>query len=152
MAEVERIAEQLQHAFFGPAYAGSAVMELLAETSAASAAAHPITNAHSIWQIVLHMTVWKRVALCALRGRAVAVTPEQDWPPIVEFADDYWDAARTELENAHHELCDAVCKLPESALTAQVPGRDYDVYFMLHGIVQHDVYHAGQIAILRKSY
>ncbi len=152
MAEVERISDQLQHAFFGPAYAGPAVIELLSATSAPAAAAHPISNAHSIWQIVLHMTFWKRAVLCGLRGRAVTVGKDQDWPAIIEFADEYWDSACKELQDAHRELCEAVAKLPESALAVQVPGRDFDVYFMLHGIVQHDMYHAGQIAMLRKSF
>ncbi len=152
MSEVERIADQLQHAFFGPAWAGSAVTELLSRTSAPAAAAHPISNAHSIWQIVLHMTFWKRAVLCSLRGRTVEIGKDQDWPPIVEFADEYWEIACKDLEAAHRELCEAVAKLPESALSVQVPGRDFDVYFMLHGIVQHDLYHAGQIAMLSKSF
>jgi hypothetical protein len=41
--------------------------------------------------------------------------------------------------------------MPDSRLTERVPGKDYDIYFMLHGAVQHALYHAGQIALLKKA-
>ena len=44
----------------------------------------------------------------------------------------------------------SVAGLPESRLWDRVPGKRYDFYFMLHGVAQHALYHAGQIAILKK--
>jgi hypothetical protein len=48
-------------------------------------------------------------------------------------------------------LVKTVAALPESRLRERVPGKRYDFYFMLHGVAQHELYHAGQIAILKKA-
>jgi len=55
------------------------------------------------------------------------------------------------LRQSHAQLIKLVSALPESRLSDRVPGKDYDVRFMLHGAVQHVAYHAGQIAILKRA-
>src|SRR5450432_2781890 len=61
MAEVNRILDQLHRAYDGPAWHGPALREILAGVTWQTAALHPITGAHTIWELVLHLTVWMSV-------------------------------------------------------------------------------------------
>jgi uncharacterized damage-inducible protein DinB len=152
MSEIQRIGEQLQRAFEGNAWHGPAVRELLADVTAAQASGRPLPNAHSIWEITLHITTWERVVLRRLQGEMVVNLPaEQDWPPVRDTSEAPWRQAIRDLEQANHDLRAAVTPSTEARLGDMVPGKDHSVYVMLHGIIQHDLYHAGQIAVLKKA-
>jgi uncharacterized damage-inducible protein DinB len=152
MSEIQRIEDQLQRAFEGHAWHGPAVRELLADVTAAKAAGRPLPNAHSIWEIVLHMATWERVVRRRLQGEAVADLPtEEDWPPVRDSSDAAWRRAIDDLEQANHDLRNTMVRTSEARLAEMVPGKDHSVYVMLHGIIQHDLYHAGQIAVLKKA-
>jgi uncharacterized damage-inducible protein DinB len=152
MSEIQRIEDQLQRAFEGHAWHGPAVRELLADVTAAKAAGRPLPNAHSIWEIVLHMATWERVVRRRLQGEAVADLPtEEDWPPVRDSSEAAWRRAIDDLEQANHDLRNTMARTSEARLAEMVPGKDHSVYIMLHGIIQHDLYHAGQIAVLKKA-
>jgi uncharacterized damage-inducible protein DinB len=151
MSEISRIADQLHRGFYGEAWHGPAVLELLQGVTAAQAVARPVGSAHSIWEIVQHVSAWKRAIPIRLRGGEIELTGDQDWPPVTDASPDAWDRTLHELKVAHAELEAAVRLLPVSRLGERVPSRDHDVYFLLHGMVQHDLYHAGQIAVLKKG-
>ncbi|HEX9869962.1 MAG TPA: DinB family protein [Candidatus Tectomicrobia bacterium] len=152
MSEIQRIEDQLRRAFEGNAWHGPAVRELLADVTAAQAAGRPLPNAHSIWEIVLHMATWERVVYRRLQGETVVNLPmEQDWPPVRDTSAAAWHQAVRDLEQANHDLRAAIAQLTEARLADMAPGKDHSVYVMLHGIIQHDLYHAGQIAVLKKA-
>ena len=152
MSEIQRIEDQLRRAFEGNAWHGPAVRELLADVTAAQAAGRPLPTAHSIWEIVLHMATWERVVYRRLQGETVVNLPmEQDWPPVRDSSEAAWHQAVRDLEQANHDLRAAIAQLTEARLADMAPGKDHSVYVMLHGIIQHDLYHAGQIAILKKA-
>ena len=151
MAEARRIQDQLRRALQGEAWHGPSVLEVLAGVTAARAAARPLAGAHSIWEIVLHITAWVDAVRRRLGGQPVELAPEQDWPPLNDTTEAAWSQSLEDLSNAHAELLKAVSRLDGSRLNETVPGKEYSVYFMLHGVIQHDLYHAGQIAILKKA-
>ena len=151
MGEVARIHDQLVRAFHGEAWHGAPVRDLVAGVGAEQAARRVLPHAHTIWEIVLHISAWQRAVLGRLRGRELQLTPEEDWPPVADTGERAWKAALGELEETHRQLADAVAALDEAALERVVPGKRYSVYYMLHGVIQHDLYHAGQIAVLRKE-
>jgi uncharacterized damage-inducible protein DinB len=149
--EATRLYNQLDSVFRGSAWHGPALMELLSGVDAAVAAAHPMHNVHSIWEIVLHLTTWKLAVQRRLNGESFRVTPQQDWPHIEQFTDMNWQHAVTALESAHNGVLDAVSMIDDARLCGEVPGEAYDCRFMLQGLVNHDAYHAGQIAMLKKA-
>ncbi|HMK30205.1 MAG TPA: DinB family protein [Terriglobales bacterium] len=151
MTEVERIADQMQRAFEREAWHGPALMELLGDVDAPTAAAHPVNRAHSIWELVHHLTAWKRAIPRRMRGEAVELHGEDDWPPVEDFSEAAWKRALENLKSAHRELYQATLALPAARLSDPVPNRPHNLRFMLHGMVQHDLYHAGQIALLKKA-
>lgn len=152
MSEGIRIAEQLRRAFEGEAWHGPALMELLAGVDAAAAAARPLPGAHTIWEILHHVAAWEAIALRRLRGeRVVDVPSAEDWPPVVERTAAAWTRDLEATRQGNARLRAALAGLDDVSLMAIVPGQDYDNYVLLHGAVQHDLYHAGQIALLKKG-
>ena len=152
MSESARIAGQLRHAFDGDAWHGPALLELLADVDAATAASHPLPDVHSIWELVLHIAAWDQaVNRRMVAGKAIALNDAQNFPPVKIKTRAAWKKAIAHLSKTHNALIKTVAALPDSRLQERVPGKNYDVYFMLHGVAQHELYHAGQIAILKKT-
>lgn len=152
MSQVETLADQLERSFHGPAWHGPAVAEALAGVDAAAAAAHPLPGAHSIFEIVRHLTVWIDVPRRRIDGeRLENLSTERDWPPAGEVSAEAWRAALAELEAAHAALLARVRDLTEAQLDGPVAGSDPTVRGMLLGVLQHNTYHAGQITLLRKG-
>ena len=145
------IAEQLRRAFEGGAWHGPALLELLQDTDAATVAAKPLTNIHSIWELVLHVAVWDAAACRRLKGETFQPEGLANFPLAPKPTEPAWRKTLAHVKSTHHALVKMVAALPESRLRERVPGKKYDFYFMLHGIVQHELYHAGQIAILKKA-
>jgi uncharacterized damage-inducible protein DinB len=150
MSEAARIADQLRRAFSGNAWHGDSVFEILEGVTAAQAAAHPIKNGHSIWELVLHVAAWDGAVRRRLGGEALALSNEQNFPPVTDTSESAWGKALEHVRRVHDELVAAVSALPDSRLGERVPGENHDIYQKLHGVVQHELYHAGQIALLKK--
>jgi uncharacterized damage-inducible protein DinB len=131
---------------------GPSLADLLEGIHAEQAAARPIRGAHTIWELVLHVTAWTEIARERLAGSAKAdPTPEEDWPPVTDTSPDAWRAAVERLKEAHRELGSIAAKMDDSTLVGRVPGKDHSVLTMMHGIIEHDAYHGGQIALLKKG-
>ncbi len=151
MTEVSELAEQLKWAHEGGAWFGSSLTELLAGMAAREAAARPVAGAHSIWEIALHIAAWDGLWVRRLEGHPADVPEEGDWPSVGETTEEAWRSALAKVNGAQERLLRAVAALPDSRLREKVVGKDYSVSFMLYGILQHNVYHTGQIALLKKA-
>jgi hypothetical protein len=149
-SESALIAEQLRRAFEGDAWHGPALLELLQDMDAATAAAQPWSDVHSIWELVLHVSAWDNAASLRLGGEKVQLTGTANFPVVPHPTQTTWRAAIAHAKHTHDVLIKTVEALPDSRLRERVPGKRYDFYFMLHGVAQHALYHAGQIAILKK--
>jgi hypothetical protein len=165
-----RIADQLRRAYEGEAWHGPALRELLANVTAEQALAHPLASAHSIWEIALHIDAWAQHALGAVQGKAMPKDfygTEKDWPAVTETSSGAstparatparsgdpgaWRAATNKLFRTGEQLVKAIEGFSDERLKDIVPGRSYDFYHLFHGIVQHSLYHGGQIGILKRS-
>lgn len=152
MSRGQRIGDAIERSVSGPMWHGPALADLLESVSAEDAAAHPIRGAHSIWELVLHVTAWTEIAHERLVGSAKAdPTPDEDWPPVQDTSADAWREARQRLKDAHRALSQEVGGLDDSTLISRVPGKDHTALAMFHGIIEHDAYHGGQIAILKRA-
>jgi uncharacterized damage-inducible protein DinB len=150
--EAARIADQLQRAFYGVAWHGPSVMELLKDVDAATAAGRPLADVHSIWELVLHIAAWDRAGLVRLGGKKCQPTGADNFPVVPKkLTEAAWRMTVSETKRVHDRLVKTVAALPESRLRDRCPGKRYDFYHLLHGIAQHELYHAGQIAILMKA-
>ena len=155
ISEVDRIRDQFRRAFDGEAWHGPAVLALLEGVTAPQAAAHPIPGAHSIWELTLHIAAWERAILRRLNGDPAQLSDEEDWRPINDTSDEAWENTKKHLIDTHRGLLEAIANVDESRLNepiitnASTPFST--VYVTLQGGVQHDLYHAGQIAIVKKA-
>jgi uncharacterized damage-inducible protein DinB len=150
--EVDNIIDQLERTFEGDAWHGQSLSEILAEITAEQAAARPIPRAHSIWEIVLHSTAWQRAVRERLQGRPLTSLPdEEDWPETAETSEQAWCNAVQALRSEYEMLQAEAAKWRGRDLGEATEGQRFTVYQMLHGIVQHNVYHAGQIVMLKKA-
>jgi len=154
MREVIRIGSQLKRAFEGEAWHGPALLEILSDVSAEVAASRPLPAAHSIWEIVLHIAAWQNFARLTLEGESMPpsnLEPEANWPQAKDTSEAAWCDAVSSLRGGNQQLREALRRLSDEDLENIVAGREYSVYFLLHGIIQHSLYHAGQIALLKKA-
>jgi len=153
MTETTRIADELRRAFHGEAWHGDSLFEILKGVPAAQAAARPIKNAHSIWELVLHLAAWEGAVQRRMTGVALQLSDAENFPPVTDTSDPAWQKALEQARHVHQDLVAAVEKFPEASLAKQVPGKQgahYNFAYMLHGLAQHAAYHAGQIALLKK--
>ncbi len=160
--EMRRIADQLDRAVNGPAWHGPAILNLVKGVSAKDAAAKPIRAAHSIWELVAHTAAWLEIVRLRLEGKAPRrITQAMDWPPIAAPTRGSgprpsireWRADIDRLRRAARDLQSAIRSLDDRQLSTNLPGvgDTWSAYITLHGAVQHVLYHAGQIAILKKG-
>jgi uncharacterized damage-inducible protein DinB len=131
------------------------VLAILNGVTALQAAAHPIPGAHSIWELTMHIEAWERACLRRLNGDPAQLTDEEDWQPVNDTSDAAWESTKQQLVDTHRELLDAIARVDDSRLNDPIITNSTapfsSVYVTLHGGVQHDLYHAGQIAILKKA-
>jgi uncharacterized damage-inducible protein DinB len=152
MSETRRIISQLRRAYEGEAWHGPSVCELLDGVTADQAARRPIPTAHTIWELVLHIAAWERAARRRIiEWTAEDVRDEENFPAIPDTSEAAWSAAREELRQTNSALREAISALQDSDLERMIERAPYSAYFLLHGVVQHDLYHAGQIALLKKA-
>ena len=154
MSETARLAEQIRRAFEGEAWHGDSMLELLANVDAKTAAAHPIKGAHSIWELVLHVAAWDDAVMRRAGGVAVEPTDQENFPEVKDTSEAAWKKTVKEAKQKHDALVNAVRAFPDARLHEQVPGKSekhHDYFYMLSGIVQHELYHAGQIVLLKKA-
>lgn len=150
--------DQLERAHGGDPWHGSSRASLLADVTADEARRRPAAAVHSIWELVLHMTAWTREVTRRLQGHMASEPEMGDWPPAPTVSDDTaWHAAMRALDEAHLALRDAVGALDPSRLTAPVSdarnrelGTGVTFAQTINGLVQHDAYHSGQIAAVKK--
>jgi uncharacterized damage-inducible protein DinB len=151
MSRATRLARHIERAVTGPMWHGPALVNVLEGVDARRARTRPVAGAHSIWEIVLHITAWSDIARQRIKGEATGdPTPEQDWPPLSD-ADADWPRAVERLAESHRQLAAETRLLGEEQLDALVPGLEYTVHVLLHGIVEHGTYHGGQIALLKRA-
>lgn len=146
----ELAADEIRRALRGSAWHGSSLNELLGAITAEEAIQRPIPTAHNIWELVLHITSWSNIALRRISGGQVKPKKGEDWPVPADSTQAAWEAAREALAESHEKLTEVVIGLSDDEMLAKAPQSSKSVAVMLHGVSQHDAYHGGQIAILRK--
>jgi len=155
--ELDRIVDQLKRAHDGDPWHGSPVKDILKGVTAAQAAARPPGGAHSIWELVLHMTGWRNETARRTGGAPAGEPPEGDWPSVGDPTPERWAAALRALDDSHAALVMAARALDDARLFEPTNdprnrplGTGVSCYELLHGIVQHDAYHAGQISLVKR--
>jgi uncharacterized damage-inducible protein DinB len=157
ITEIDRIRDQMERAFDGDPWCGPSLMSVLGDVSSELAARRVPGISHSIWEIVLHVSAWQGAVARRIVGEPVAMPEEGDWQTIDDQGDPAWQDTVRGLGDSHRRLTKALGSLDDSSLDRKVGdsrdpemGSGMTAYANLQGIAQHAMYHAGQIAILKK--
>jgi len=152
MSEIECIVDLLQSGYNGTPWHGPSLVANLNDLTAAQAVQKPIPNGHCIWELVQHITAWVNVTINTIDGQQYAILPvEQDWPAMSGTDDAAWQGALDILDSSMGALIAAVGELQDDTLWDNLPGMEFNMYWLLMGVVQHSAYHAGQIGLLKKG-
>jgi uncharacterized damage-inducible protein DinB len=153
--EAVRFADQLERSFRGGAWQGPSITEALAGVGAEASVRRPIAGGHNIRELVFHINFWIDAARRRIEGAAVdGSVAEADWTKEKAangINEATWKAALAELEESHRQLHATVLALTEERFDQPVAGSDPTLRGLLLGILQHNAYHAGQIALLAKA-
>ena len=152
MNEVERIGKEIDRAYRDGFWGGGSVRDLFHSLNASEAAAHPISRSHSAWEIALHLAVWHDIFRSRIEvGDSSESRYATDWPEPEVGKNSNWADALSRLNRTHEALVETVKSVKLENLYALVSGKPFTVYEMLHGVAQHDLYHAGQVMMLKKT-
>jgi uncharacterized damage-inducible protein DinB len=145
-AEADFTADEIDRSWHGKAWSGPSLLEILADVDETSARWTPGAGVHSIFELVLHVACWERVARERALGRVATPSDAENFP----MPGSSWKDALSSAEAGHRSLVEAVRALSDDGIGNTAPGCSYTLRFMLHGVAQHNLYHAGQMAILKK--
>lgn len=147
---VQRIAEMLNTAFHGGAWHGPSVMEATKGLSPKEAS-YKFPSLHTIAELVYHMTSWRLFAVNRMQGdESYTIDDKKNFgntPKVDAFE---LETLLMELSLSQDELMKELKKKEDAFLDEIVPGSEYSFYTLIHGIIQHDIYHTGQIMLLKK--
>lgn len=147
--EIQYIISMLKEAYEGDPWHGRSIKSLLSEVNAATGLKKPSDNSHSIAELVYHMVTWRDFTISRLRpeaGRDSAYFEKIDWRKLDHSNADTWTKGLALLEESQQKLVTLLEEYNDSILAEPVDERKYNFKKLLYGLVQHDVYHAGQIA------
>ena len=154
MPETKRIADQLKRAYEGQAWHGPSLLEILSDVTAAQANAHPIPNAHSIHQLVLHITAWMDAVRERIENGPVTQPVDGDWPLIADASEAGWQQTLALLAERQQDLLSVLASMTDEQLKRRL-GKEHDpptasgysAYYNLHGVIQHNWCHADRVLL-----
>lgn len=145
MDELKNLSKLIQRVYNGKAWHGPSIMEVLGDITDESSG-KKAGNSHSIVQLVLHMIAWRNfVTRRLLSDHEFEISDRDNFPESIP-----WKDALAKLEESQDSLLKAIENIPEAQLKDAVANRKYDFYVLLHGLIHHDIYHIGQIQLIKK--
>jgi len=149
--EIQRLIERYEQTLHSDSWYGDPVWKILEGIDARCAAAQLIPGTHTIWQLVMHMEFWERIAARRFSG---PVTPEEagNFPATPAPDEAEWQKTLESFRASNREFRQAISQLDAGTLDSNTPGGQRTFRYELVGVVEHHIYHAGQIALLKKGY
>jgi uncharacterized damage-inducible protein DinB len=151
MSEIQRILDQHHGALHGPAWHGDSVWQILEGVTPEQAQLCPLSKTHTIWELVAHMTFWETEVRHRLQKLEPQSEAELNFPRMPTATAENWARQLDAFRESNGKFRDAVKNLDDSQLETPLSSAQNTIYVELHGVIQHHLYHAGQIAILRKN-
>lgn len=154
--EATRAADLLTRILDGEPWHADNLATLLDDVTAAEAGTRIAPGTHTIAELALHMTGWAGEVQARLTGSLAGTPPQGDWPNPGDGTPARWASMRDALYAAHRRLRDTISGLGDDVLARPVrdergDGAAATGYQSAHGIQHHSVYHAGQIAMIKKA-
>lgn len=151
MNEIQELVWRYDETMKVDAWYGDPVWKILQGIDAQCAAAQLLPGTHTIWQLVMHMEFWERIAARRFSG---PVTPDEagNFPATPAADEAAWQKTLESFRASNREFQQAMARLDPSTLDRNTPGGQRTFRYELVGVLEHHIYHAGQIALLNKGY
>ena len=151
MFETDRLLDQYDRTLSGHAWHGDEVWKILGEVLPEQAFQRVLPETHTIWELVAHMTFWETQVCRRLRSQPELPEDELNFPPMPEPTAENWEKVLQGLRASNEEFRKELLKLQDSQLDSPLSSPEKTIYVEVSGVIQHHLYHAGQIAILRNN-
>ncbi len=152
--EVGTLIDKLNDSFLGEPWYGISLMEKLEQIDYSIANSVPGESTNSIARLVHHIINWRIFAIEKLQGNTkfnIELNGPGDWTDITIDSEKEWIELKEKLVQTQDKLIELLNGKSDDFLSRQVPGHTYDFRFLIEGIIQHDIYHLGQIGIVAKQ-
>jgi hypothetical protein len=151
MTEIQHLVQRYDQTMSGEAWYGDPVWKILQAIDAPCAAAKLLPGTHNIWQLVMHMEFWERIAA---RRFSAPVTPEEagNFPATPAAEEAEWQKTLESFHTSNREFRRTISAFDSSVLDKNTPGGQHSFRYELVGVIEHHIYHGGQIALLKKAY
>ena len=151
--EIKFIIRNLQNTLNGEPWYGKAVYQVMEEVDDTKACIKPGNSGHSLVDLLYHMIIWATFCLKHLKNSSpdeIKKTESMDWREI-DPAIHNWQKGMKEFKETHEQIISILETKNDEFLSKIVAGREFNYRFMLNGLIQHNIYHLGQVACLKKS-
>ncbi len=151
MSELTRILNHYDGVLNGDPWYGEPVWKILLGIPAQTASARPLSGAHTIWELVNHMTFWEGVVTKRLTGLRAGLVDELNFPPMPVPTEENWQTTLDGFRASNSIFRETLAKLDPAKLEQLTAAGKRTYYDEAHGNIEHHVYHLGQIAMLKKA-
>ncbi len=145
-----QIAHLFQELYAGHPWIDVTLYDTLQQLTAAQAKKHPYAQCHSIWEIVNHLITWRGVLLSRVKGNLIEVPDSNFFEPVSDTSVMAWKTTLQKLDDSQNQWLKFLSELNDEALNEKFPS-GFSRYDLIHAVLQHDVYHLGQISLLLKA-
>jgi uncharacterized damage-inducible protein DinB len=157
MTTSEKLSRELQNVLSGDPWYGNSVYSIIEQVSFETAFEKPPGAAHNIAEIVLHMLSWTEEALDRMNGLTSGMPTSGDWPATGLPDEQKWQNYVNDLKLVNVNLLAAIRDFPEERWGAPMndqldldDGSGWSYEENVNGLIQHHIYHSGQIALLTR--
>lgn len=150
MSENKRISNLYQSVYNGEPWLEVTLAKTLKDVNAEQAYRKINPKLNTIWEIVNHLIQWRRNILKRVQGE-ITTTPDHNYfVPVIDPSEAAWEQSLQSLEKSQESWNAFFLDFNDADLDKIYANNNHTYYEHLHGIIQHDVYHLGQIVILKK--
>ncbi|MCM4155151.1 DinB family protein [Gramella sp. AN32] len=151
---IEHLIASLSEIFEGEPWYGDSVMKKLENLPHSIGYKTCAPQSHSVSEIVGHLLAWKKFALEKLKGNDgydIELNSETDWPEISINTPKQWEELKRKLVSCQCGIYEQLREKGDDFLDKKVPRRKYNFDYLLYGLIQHDIYHLGQIGLIQSQ-
>ena len=150
---IDKLIFQFQNVFDGTPYYGDSIQSII-ELIPYESANNSINNGHTIAQIIEHMLAWRLLAIEHLKGNVhydIELGSDNDWTSLKITSQSEWIKLKQAFAQSHETLIELLKQKEDRWLSSKLEGKVFSYNFLLKGIIQHDIYHIGQVNLLKNS-
>ncbi len=144
----------MEEIYYGNPWYGDSVSKILDKINPANAVKKIIPDGHTIVDILYHIMTWRYFTIMQLRRDKeydVRQNDKNDWRIIDYNKKELWKDALSEFDNTHKMLITELHKFDNDKIDEKVHSRNYSYKYLLNGLIQHDIYHLGQISLISST-